>query len=128
MAATAVIEPRSARNHNAIIADAYPQAQRIAYLHWKRHIAVEEIDGLVNAAVASLLDAIRNAKAEIIAVPQTTKYLTNYVDWRAKDYLRSQQRRPPQAPLPDVVSAFSKLTNALTAPGSPPDELLESSH
>src|SRR3954447_21191365 len=105
MAATAVIAPRSARDHNAIIAEAYPQAQRIAYLHWNRHIAVEEIDGLVNAAVASLLDAVKNAKAEIIAVPQTTKYLTNYVDWRAQDYPRSQQRRPPPPPPPARNSA-----------------------
>ena len=78
----------------AVLADAYTQARNIAYARWLGRITVEEIDGLVNAAVVRLLSAVANGEAAILDVPKTTKYLTTNVDWRAKDYLRAQKRRP----------------------------------
>ena len=113
----------------AVLADAYTQARNIAYARWLGRITVEEIDGLVNAAVVRLLSAVANDDAAILDVPKTTKYLTTNVDWRAKDYLRAQKRRPAQTPLPDDEAPASKaLRSALAVDDSSPEAVLESGH
>jgi hypothetical protein len=113
----------------AVLAVAYTQARNIAYARWLGRITVEEIDGLVNAAVVTLLSAVANDNAAILDVPKTTKYLTTNVDWRAKDYLRAQKRRPAQTPLPDDEGPASKaLRSALAVDNSSPEAVLESGH
>src|SRR4051812_10874484 len=114
MAVPAASQPRVATDRRAILEAAYPHAQRIAFARWLARIDRSEIDGLVNNAVIALL----NGEADIIDVPRTTKYLTTFVDWRAKDYLRTQKRRPHETTLPDDdAAAPGELQHALTAAG-----------
>jgi hypothetical protein len=95
MALPAARLPRSPTDRGAILETAYAQATRIAFGRWLGQIDQSEIEALVGAAVLRLLDG----EAEVIDTPQTVKYLTTFVDWRAKDELRVQQRHRA-APLP----------------------------
>jgi len=80
MAGSAAIAAAPARDQGAILAAAYPRAQRIAYSRWQPALLDEEIDGLLNAATITLLDKVKQGRAEIVDVPRTTKYLTNFID------------------------------------------------
>ena len=124
MALPATSQQRSASDPKAIIAAAYPQARRIAFSRWLAKVDQTEIESLVGAAVVKLLDG----EAEVIDVPRTVKYLTNFVDWRARDHLRAEDRRD-EAPLPDdETEAPGSLQEALTAPDPSPEEAIDSAH
>src|SRR4051812_1207242 len=124
MALPAAHPPQSAPDPRAIIEVAYPQAKRIAFARWLGQIDQSEIEALVDTAVVKLLDG----DAEIVDVPQTAKYLTTFVDWRAKDQLRTQ-RRHHAAPLPaDETQAPHGVHQALTDPQQTPEEAIDSAH
>src|SRR5919201_4241519 len=87
--------PLQSRSARGILEAAYPHTRRIAFARWLGQIDQSEIEALVDTAVVKLLDG----EAEVIDVPQTIKYLTTFVDWRAKDQLRTRRRRD-ESPLP----------------------------
>jgi hypothetical protein len=132
MAATTAIAAEPVRDQHAILAAAYPMAQRIAYSKWQPELLDEEIDGLLNAATITLLDKVKQGKARIVDVPRTTKYLSNFIDWRANGELRARNRRRDKVPLPDEMSladdepTSSRVQAALTAGDPTPEDLLES--
>jgi DNA-directed RNA polymerase specialized sigma24 family protein len=124
MALPAARPAQSPSDPGGILEAAYPQAKRIAFARWLGQIDQSEIEALVDTAVVKLLDG----DADVIDVPQTTKYLTTFVDWRAKDQLRTQ-RRHDEAPLPDdETHAPDALQQALTDPRQTPEEAMDSAH
>jgi hypothetical protein len=124
MALPAARVPRSPSDRGAILETAYAQARRIAFGRWLGQIDQSEIEALVGAAVLRLLDG----EAEVIDAPQTVKYLTTFVDWRAKDQLRVEQRHRA-APLPaDEAQAPESVQEALADPDPTPEEAIDSAH
>ena len=66
--------------------------------------------------------------AEIIDAPKTIKYLTTFVDWRAKDHLRVQQRHRPRHRSPTMKRPPPRRSAGAGRSRSSPEAVLESAH